>query len=122
MWDVGPVIPKKVLNHYIRSQELKIDDNNMVSEVILTTDPSPLVAECCTTRGGGGLVVNVDRPQNPPSEGSKELGKPHFRAFQSKLGQQNFSAFGRNFLLRNKGGGLVVKITTDSFPADCYTM
>ena len=87
-----------------------------VSVVILATNP-PLFSSVAKQGGVSGECGQI--PKFSPCGGLKIGQNLDFWAFQSKFQQQNFSAFGRKILLRNKGGvsgeggGLVARITTD---------
>ena len=78
--------------------------------VILATNP-PLVVDGCETRGG--LVANVDKPQNfPPAGGKKSAKTLFFECFRANGATKFFRPSAEKIWLRNKGG-LVARITTD---------
>ena len=59
-----------------------------VSEQISATKFFGLRPKNFVAKQGGVSGEGVQIPKILPSGGSKTPGKPHFRAFQSKLGQQ----------------------------------
>ena len=80
--------------------------NPLLSVVILATNP-PLVVDGCETRGG--LVANVDKPQNFPPAGGKSSAKNLvFGRFRANGATIFFRPSAEKFWLRNKGG-LVAK-------------